>query len=85
MLRAEWQIVRNARVRLIRNDVEIYEGRLSSLKRFKEDVREVAAGYECGLTIENYNDIKVGDIIEAFEIVQESKTLEQAKSQQQNK
>ncbi len=79
------KIVRNARVRLIRNDVEIYEGRLSSLKRFKEDVREVAAGYECGLTIENYNDIKVGDIIEAFEIVQESKTLEQAKSQQQNK
>ncbi len=75
------KITRNARVRLIRNDVEIYEGRLSSLKRFKEDVREVAAGYECGLTIENYNDIKVGDVIEAFEIVQESKTLDQARSQ----
>ncbi len=73
------KIVRNARVRLIRNDVEIYDGRLSSLKRFKEDVREVAAGYECGLTIENYNDIKVGDVIEAYEVVQEAKTLDQAK------
>ncbi len=70
------KITRNSMVRLIRNDVEIYEGKLASLKRFKEDVREVQAGYECGLMIENYNDIKVGDHIEAFEIIQERKTLE---------
>lgn len=71
----EGKINRNARVRLIRNDEEIYEGRLSSLKRFKEDTREVVAGYECGLMIENYNDIKVGDMIEAFEVVKEKRTL----------
>ncbi len=70
------KITRNARVRLIRNDVEIYEGKLASLKRFKDDVREVSAGYECGMMIENYNDIKVGDQIEAFEVVKERRTLE---------
>ncbi len=70
------KITRNARVRLIRNDVEIYDGKLASLKRFKEDVREVVAGYECGLMIENYNDIKVGDQIEAYEVVQEKRTLD---------
>lgn len=55
-------------IRVIRNNIVIYEGRISSLKRFKEDVREVQAGYECGLTIENFNDIKVGDILENFVI-----------------
>jgi translation initiation factor IF-2 len=55
--------------------VVVYEGRLASLKRFKEDVREVAAGYECGMGIEGYNDIKVGDIIEAYEIVETRRTL----------
>jgi translation initiation factor IF-2 len=70
------KITRNANVRLIRNDVEIYEGKLASLKRFKEDTREVVAGYECGLMIENFNDIKVGDHIEAFEVVQEKRTLQ---------
>lgn len=69
------KINRNSNVRLIRNDVEIYDGKLSSLKRFKEDVREVQAGYECGLTIENFNDIKQGDIVEAYEIVMEAQTL----------
>ncbi len=69
------KINRNSHIRLIRNDVEIYEGKLSSLKRFKDDVREVAAGYECGIMIENYNDIKVGDQIEAFEVVKEKRTL----------
>jgi translation initiation factor IF-2 len=48
----------------------IYTGNLSSLKRFKDDVKEVSAGFECGLTIENFNDIKVGDIIEGFEMVE---------------
>ncbi|MCC6544285.1 MAG: translation initiation factor IF-2 [Nitrospirae bacterium] len=55
-------------VRLIRDNVEIYKGKISSLRRFKDDVREVQAGYECGIGIENFNDIKVGDIIEAYVI-----------------
>lgn len=59
-------IERNCGVRLIRDSIIIYTGKLSSLKRFKDDVKEVKAGFECGLTIENYNDVKVGDIIEAF-------------------
>ncbi|GAB4191044.1 MAG: hypothetical protein Kow00108_26330 [Calditrichia bacterium] len=71
------KINRNNRVRLIRNDIEIYDGELSSLKRFKDDVKEVASGYECGLMIKNYNDIKVGDIIEAYETVQERKKLDE--------
>jgi translation initiation factor IF-2 len=70
------KITRNSRVRLIRNDVEIFEGRLTSLKRFKDDVREVTAGYECGVMIENYNDIKVGDHIESFELVKQKRTLQ---------
>ena len=59
-------ISRNAGVRLIRNSVVIYTGKISSLKRFKDDVKEVKAGFDCGLTIENFNDIKVDDIIECF-------------------
>ena len=64
------KIVRNAEVRLVRNGIVIYEGRLSSLKRFKDDAREVASGYECGITLENYNDIKEEDVIEAFQVVE---------------
>ena len=60
------KIERNAGVRVIRDDVVIHEGKLSSLKRFKEDVKEVAKDFECGIQIEKYNDIKEGDIIEAF-------------------
>ncbi len=60
-------INRKAELRLIRDNVLIYEGRIGSLKRFKEDASEVRAGYECGISIANFNDIKVGDIIEAFE------------------
>ncbi|WP_290033856.1 translation initiation factor IF-2 [Ligilactobacillus cholophilus] len=59
-------ISRNSGVRVIRNGVVIYEGKLASLKRFKDDVKEVKSGYECGLMIEKYNDIKVGDQLEAF-------------------
>jgi len=70
------KITRNSRVRLFRDDVEVYEGTLASLRRFKEDVREVATGFECGLQIQNYNDIKVGDIVEAFEIGEKKRTLE---------
>ena len=59
-------IVRSGGVRLIRDSIVIYTGRMASLRRFKDDVKEVKAGYECGITIENYNDIKVGDVIECF-------------------
>ena len=60
------KIERNAGVRVIRDNVVIHEGKLASLKRFKDDVKEVAKGYECGMQIENYNDIKEGDIIEVY-------------------
>jgi translation initiation factor IF-2 len=60
------KLLRNAEVRLVRDSVVVYTGRIASLRRFKEDVTEVAAGYECGVGLENYQDIKVGDIIEAF-------------------
>jgi translation initiation factor IF-2 len=60
------RITRDSGVRVLRDSVVVYEGKLGSLKRFKDDVREVAEGYECGLSIENFNDIKEGDIIEAF-------------------
>lgn len=64
------KITRNANVRLVRDGVVVHEGKVDTLKRFKDDVREVAQGYECGVTVENFNDIKEGDIIEAF-IVEE--------------
>lgn len=59
-------IVRNGSIRVIRDSIVIYTGRISSLKRFKDDAKEVKTGYECGITIENFNDIKVGDILECF-------------------
>jgi translation initiation factor IF-2 len=69
------KIHRNSSVRLIRDGVVIYTGELGSLKRFKDDVKEVAKGFECGLNIKNFNDIKVGDIIEVFEEVEVKKSL----------
>ena len=66
----EGKIVRNAEVRLVRDGILIHEGKISSLKRFKDDAKEVAQGYECGIGIENYNDIKEGDIIECFQMVE---------------
>jgi len=62
------KMLRNAQVRLLRDNVVVYQGKIDSLRRIKDDVKEVASGYECGIGLENYNDIKVGDIIEAFEI-----------------
>jgi translation initiation factor IF-2 len=61
------KITRNTRIRIIRDGIVVYTGRLGSLKRFKDDVKEVATGFECGLNIENFNDIKVGDIVEGYE------------------
>lgn len=63
-------ITRNAKVRLIRDGIVIYDGEISSLRRVKDDVREVRQGFECGITIQNYNDIKVDDIIEAYTMVE---------------
>ncbi|MGB9766036.1 MAG: translation initiation factor IF-2 [Sulfurihydrogenibium sp.] len=67
-------IKRTAKARLVRDGVVIYDGEIASLKRFKDDVKEVQKGFECGLTLKNFNDIKVGDIIEAYEVVEERPT-----------
>lgn len=72
----EGKVDRNSRVRLVRDGIVIYEGEMTSLKRFKDDVKEVKAGFECGLGIKNFNDIKVGDNIEAFSTVEEKRTFE---------
>ncbi|MGC9375197.1 MAG: translation initiation factor IF-2 [Bacteroidales bacterium] len=69
------KLTRNTKVRVIRDGIVIYTGDLGSLKRFKDDVKEVVSGYECGLNIENFNDIKVGDVIEGFQEVEVKKTL----------
>jgi len=70
------KIHRNANIRLIRDGIVVYTGTLGSLKRFKDDAKEVSAGYECGLNIERFNDIKVGDIIESFETTEIARKLE---------
>ncbi len=69
------KITRHSKLRLIREDVVVYDGKLGSLKRFKDDAKEVATGFECGIMFESYNDIKVGDIIEAYTIEEEAATL----------
>ena len=68
------KIVRNCGVRVVRDDVVVYTGNLGSLQRMKDAVKEVNAGYECGLSIEKFNDIKIGDIIESFEIREVART-----------
>jgi translation initiation factor IF-2 len=69
-------IPRTARVRVVRDGVEVYDGTLASLKRFKDDVREVREGFECGLGVENFNDVKVGDLLEAYRIEEVARSLE---------
>ncbi|WP_420635940.1 translation initiation factor IF-2 [Candidatus Palauibacter sp.] len=69
------EIRRSLPIRLLRDQIQIYQGRVESLRRFKEDVRQVRGGYECGISIENYNDIKTGDVIECFEVVEVARTL----------
>jgi translation initiation factor IF-2 len=71
----EGKITRNTNVRIIRDGIVIYTGELGSLKRFKDDVKEVVGGYECGLNIQNFNDIKIGDIVEGYQEVEVKKTL----------
>ena len=69
------KITRNTKVNLVRDGIVVYTGELASLKRYKDDVKEVATGYECGMNIKNYNDIRIGDIIEGFEEVEVKRTL----------
>jgi translation initiation factor IF-2 len=68
-------IARNARARVVRDGVVVYDGRVGSLKRFKDDAREVAEGFECGIGIENFNDVKEGDVIEAYEVREVAREL----------
>jgi translation initiation factor IF-2 len=74
----EGQVKRGSKVRLLRNDIVIHEGTLKTLRRFKDDVREVKEGYECGMAFENYSDIQVGDIIECFDIEEVARSLQPA-------
>ena len=69
------KITRSAKIRIIREGIVVYSGALGSLKRFKDDVKEVTKGFECGLNIENYNDIRIGDMVEGYEEVEVKKTL----------
>lgn len=62
------KVARNGKVRIYRDNISIYDGNILALKRFKDDVKEVASGYECGISIENYNDIKVGDVFEVYQM-----------------
>ena len=71
----EGSIKRNNPVRVLRDNVVIFEGKLDSLRRFKDDANEVKAGLECGIGVKNYNDIKVGDQIEVFEVTETQRTL----------
>jgi translation initiation factor IF-2 len=64
------EIFRNNRVRVVREGVVIYEGNIASLRRFKDDVRSVRQGFECGVGVENFNDVKEGDVLEFFEVVE---------------
>ena len=66
---------RNANARLLRDSRVIHEGKMSSLRRFKDDVREVQAGFECGIGLEGFNDVKIGDVVEVFEYKEIAATL----------
>ncbi|MBR4141231.1 MAG: translation initiation factor IF-2, partial [Campylobacter sp.] len=71
----EGSIQRGAKIRVIRDGVVVFEGNISSLKRFKDDAKEVAKGFECGVGIDGYNDMRVGDFIESFKEKEEQATL----------
>ena len=72
----EGMVKRGAKIRLLRDNVVIHDGDIGQLKRFKDDVKEVKSGFECGISFEKYDDIKVGDVIECFEIEQIASTLD---------
>ena len=69
------KVTRSSQLRLIRDNVVIFSGKIGSLRRFKDDVKEVVQGYECGIGVEGYNDVREGDIIESFTIEEEAATL----------
>ena len=69
------KITRKSLIRVIRDAVQVYEGRVSSLRRFKDDASEVGNSYECGVMIAGYNDLKVGDVLETYEVIEEAATL----------
>ncbi len=70
----EGEIPRGSKVRLLRDGVVVYDGRIGSLRRFKDDVPSVAAGFECGIGLENFRDVKEGDLIEAYEVREVART-----------
>ncbi|MEX2089770.1 MAG: EF-Tu/IF-2/RF-3 family GTPase, partial [Bacteroidota bacterium] len=69
------KLVRNNKIRIVRDGLIVFDGGISSLKRFKEDVREVEQGFECGIMVDGFNDIKVGDTVEAYKIVETKRKL----------
>ena len=69
------KLTRSAKVRVIRDGIVVYTGQLGSLKRMKDDAKEVAAGFDCGLSVDGFNDIKIGDMIEAYQIVEVKRKL----------
>jgi translation initiation factor IF-2 len=71
----EGLVRRNALVRVLRDNVVVHTGEIDSLKRFKDDVREVKAGFECGMSVKNFNDLKVGDQFEIYEVQEVARTL----------
>jgi translation initiation factor IF-2 len=71
----EGKITRRALLRIVRDAVQIYEGKVGSLRRFKDDVSEVQNGYECGVMVAGFNDLKAGDVIEAYEVIEEAAKL----------
>ena len=71
----EGVVKRGARIRVLRDNVVVHDGELDSLKRFKDDVREVKAGFECGISLKNFSDLKEGDQFEAFEVLEVARTL----------
>jgi len=70
------EVSRSSLIRIVRNDVVLYEGKIASLRRGKEDVRSVSSGFECGIVLENFQDVKVGDTIEAYRLDQVAQKLE---------
>jgi translation initiation factor IF-2 len=73
-------VTRQGRVRVVRDSVEVYDGVIGSLRRFKDDVREVREGFECGIGIENFNDVKVGDVLEFYRREEIARTLRPAET-----
>ena len=69
------KVKNDSNIRILRNNIVIFEGKLSSLKRFKDDAKEVIVGQECGLGVENFNDIKEGDVVEAFDMQEVKRSL----------